>query len=213
MIDTFTNLPAGLVGQKRWLETCLGRGRDTETKARPDLVVLSGESGCGKTTLCAQVAGLARAAGLDVAGLLTTARLASGCKVGLDVQDVRSGRRRLLAEARAGCEPAAGPATGGWRFDPEGLAWGAGLLRRATPCDMLIVDELGPLELLQGQGWQVGLDVLRAGGYRLALVVVRPALVARFRAQMDGWEFVTLTVNRPNQAFLAGQLLIWLGEG
>ncbi len=182
-------------------------------KVRPEILVLSGESGCGKTILCTQVARLAGAAGLDVAGLLSPARLVGGRKVGIDVQDVRTGRRRPLAEARAGSDPGAGPGTGGWRFDPEGLAWGAGLLGRATPCDVLIVDELGPLELLRGQGWQVGLDVLRAGGYRLALVVIRPALVARFRAQVDGRALVTLAATRADQAALVGQILIWLGEG
>jgi nucleoside-triphosphatase THEP1 len=213
MIDTLTRLPAGLTGLKFWPETDVGREGDTQVKAKPDLVVLSGESDCGKTTLCAQVAGLAGAAGLDVAGLLSPARRAGGRKVGIDVQDLRSGRRRPLAEARAGSEPDAGPGTEGWRFDPEGLAWGAELLGRATPCDVLVIDELGPLELLRGQGWRIGLDVLRAGGYRLALVVVRPALVGRFRAQVDGRELVTLAVTHLNQAFLAGQLLIWLGEG
>jgi nucleoside-triphosphatase THEP1 len=213
MIDTLPRLPAGLTGLKFWPEAYLGRGGDTQMKGRPDVVVLSGESGCGKTTLCAQVARLARVAGLDVAGLLTPPRLANGRKVGMDVQDVRTGRRRPLAEARSGSDPGTGPGTEGWRFDPEGLAWGARLLERATPCDVLIVDELGPLELLHGQGWGIGLDVLRAGGYRLALVVVRPALAARFRAQVDGRELVTLAVTRLNQAALAGQILIWLGEG
>jgi nucleoside-triphosphatase THEP1 len=213
MLDTLTRLPAGLTGLMFWPETYLGRGGDTQMQARPDVVVLSGESGCGKTSLCTQVAGLARVAGLDVAGLLTPPRLANGRKVGMDVQDVRTGRRRPLAVARSGSDPGAGPGTEGWRFDPEGLAWGAGLLGRATPCDVLVIDELGPLELLRGQGWGIGLDVLRAGGYRLALVVIRPGLVARFRGQVDGRELVTLAVTRLNQAALAGQILIWLGEG
>jgi nucleoside-triphosphatase THEP1 len=176
-------------------------------KATPEMVVLSGESGCGKTSLCTQVARLARAAGLDMAGLLTPARLAGGRKVGLDVQDVRSGRRRLLAEARGGREPIAGPATEGWRFDPEGLAWGAGLLAQAIPCDVLIVDELGPLELLRRQGWQIGLDVLRAGGYCLALVAVRPSLLSRFQERLGISDFLTLTVTQDNRSGLAHDLI------
>ena len=40
-----------------------------------------------------------------------------------------------------------------------------------------LVDELGPLELVRGEGWQAALETLAQGGYRLALVVVRPELL------------------------------------
>jgi hypothetical protein len=43
---------------------------------------------------------------------------------------------------------------------------------------MLVVDEVGPLELLGGRGWAGSLSVLRARAYRVALVVCRPHLVA-----------------------------------
>jgi hypothetical protein len=51
------------------------------------------------------------------------------------------------------------------------------VLSAATPCDLLIVDELGPLELVGGHGWVHALDVLRKGDFGAALVVCRPSLL------------------------------------
>jgi nucleoside-triphosphatase len=180
--------------------------------------VLSGESGCGKTTLCAQVVSLARAQGLAVAGLLTPPRLVNGRRVGLEVEDIRTGQRRPLADAAAESRPGSmgptdGPATEGWHFHADGLAWGTSVLRHATPCDLLVVDELGPLELVRDQGWRIGLDVLRAGGYRLAIVVVRPALVPSLQARLDNVELPILIVTSANRDTLLGHIATLLGDG
>lgn len=172
-------------------------------KAGPSIVILSGESGSGKTTICTRVVALARARGLGVAGVLTPPRLAGGCKVGLDVEDIRTGQRRPLAE-RVGATD--GPGTESWHFHADGLAWGTMILRRATPCDLLVIDELGLLELARGQGWTVGLDLLRTSRYRLALVVVRPALLPRLRERLGGVEPLTLAVTEANRDALPGEI-------
>jgi nucleoside-triphosphatase len=171
------------------------------------LVVLSGDSGCGKTTLCAGVIAAARARGLAVAGVLTVPSRADGRQAGLEVEDLASGERRPLAQARAQPGPGPGLATEGWRFEPESLAWGTRALRCACPCDVLVVDELGPLELVRNHGWTAGLDVLRAGRYRLALAVVRPSLLACFEERLGTSEFVRLEVTPANRAGLAAYLM------
>ena len=65
------------------------------------------------------------------------------------------------------------------RFDPAAVAWGVALLDAACPCDILIIDEIGPLEMDRGEGWANALEVLRRGRYRLAVAAVRPSLVDR----------------------------------
>ena len=181
--------------------------------SKPPIVVVTGELGCGKTTVCGRVVALARAQGMVVAGVLTLARFADGLKAGLDVEDLRTGRRRLLAERDC---PSGGPQTGMWHFYADGLSWGEEALSRTAPCDLLIVDELGPLELIQGQGWTVGLDVLLAGGYRLALAVVRPALLPCFLARLGdptarGSAGPIVTVTEANRDTLPAEIIAWLG--
>ena len=172
-----------------------------------DLRVLSGASGAGKTWLCERIVAEQRRRGRDTAGLLTLPRIVQGDKIGMDVQDIRTGERRPLAERT----PAGnGPVTGMWHFHAEGLEWGSRLLERVGPCDFLVVDELGPLELERGEGWVAGLDVLRAGRYRRALAVVRPTLLLPFQVRMPTPARIMM-VDRVNQAQRLEQISAWLG--
>jgi nucleoside-triphosphatase THEP1 len=147
---------------------------------RGRLILVTGAIGCGKTTYCRQEIDAAQHAGLDVAGVLSPARFEQGVKVGIDVLDLRSGEMRPLAHLRAteAALNAAGVITQRWRFDTEALAWANQVLATATPCDLLVVDELGPLELEQGRGWMAALAAIDARTFDTALIVVRNSLLA-----------------------------------
>lgn len=137
------------------------------------VLVVTGDRRSGKTTACGEAVERARLLGLDCAGLLSPARLESGKRIGSDVLDVRTGERRHLTNL----VPDASGRRFRHRFDPAGLAWGNERLGHACPAELLVVDELGPLELRFHQGWTSGLDILRPGAFGLAIVVVRPALL------------------------------------
>lgn len=70
------------------------------------------------------------------------------------------------------------------RFDEATIAWARGRLEAACPCDVLVVDEIGPLEIERGEGWTNALGVLRDGDYRLAVAVVRLRLLGAIRAAL-----------------------------
>ena len=162
------------------------------------IVLLTGESGSGKTTLCARVVASLKVRGLDVAGVLTLPRFADGEKIGMDVEDVRTGERGALAErATVGV----GTANLAWKFNASNVERGTQILRAATPCDVLVVDELGPLELVHAQGWVIALDILRAVKYRAALVVVRPGLVESFQARVKLNQVLTVTALNREELF------------
>ncbi len=156
------------------------------------LWLVIGESGSGKTTFCQQVITFARQQGADVRGLLCPARFENGAKVGFDVLDLSSGAQRRLGWHRALTpQPAwttSAVSIGEWLLDGEALEWGNQVLRKSIPCDLLVIDEVGPLEFVAQQGWQAALQVLDSRAYRLALVTVRPSLraLARQRWTVNG---------------------------
>jgi nucleoside-triphosphatase THEP1 len=141
------------------------------------IFLITGERGSGKTGLCREISNRARQAGWDVAGLISPAVHTSGRKTGIEAVDLRTGQQLLLATPRQVNSPDNGLHTIGWAFDEDVTRWGDSVLANAVPCDLLVVDELGPLELERHQGWTAGLDVVTGSLYRAALVVVRPDLL------------------------------------
>lgn len=158
------------------------------------LYLLTAPSGAGKTTFCAALAEQARAAGWDVAGILSPPVFENGEKTGIRVQNLRTGETRPLAQlapSPAGRGPGGetlpspigrgaggeGLSLGRWLFSPSALAWGNDILAACLPCDLFIVDELGPLELLRGAGWTNALQALRSQRYRAGIAVIRPELI------------------------------------
>jgi nucleoside-triphosphatase THEP1 len=155
----------------------------------PQIVVITGESGAGKTTWCGQMRAFAEREALRVAGLISYGVFDGDRKVAIALCALPSGEQRILATRR---EYVVGAATPCWQFDESVLAWGDSQLAALGACDVLIVDELGPLELLHGLGWQSAFAALEAARYQLACVVVRPALVERFTARFSAAQVIAL---------------------
>jgi hypothetical protein len=107
------------------------------------------------------------------------------------VVDLRSGERRPFGlqhpgdrHALAGDPSTSDPLTPGWEYDPGMFAWANEALSHSTPCDLLVVDEVGPLELRGERGWAKALEVLRSREYRAALVVCRPGLLRELEERL-----------------------------
>lgn len=147
----------------------------------PSLYLLTAPSGAGKTAFCRALVDEARSAGWDVAGLLSPAVFENGERTSILAQDLRTGETRLLAyrpPSSGGREVGnEGISQGRWLFSPATLAWGNRILASCLPCDLFIVDELGPLELIRNEGWTNALPALRLSAYRIGVVVVRPSLL------------------------------------
>lgn len=154
------------------------------------ILILTGERGVGKTTVCRKVVEQAQAAGYTCGGLITFEAEETGQR---SVLDVATGDVRHLTV------PEGGTPVGRFRFNPSVLAWGAEALSRAVPCDLLVVDEVGPLEVEQDKGWAIALDLLRAAQFRLALVVVRPELVGAVQLRLPTSAPAVLRVTENNR--------------
>jgi nucleoside-triphosphatase len=174
------------------------------------VVLLTGERGVGKTHLCQRVVEQARKLGHSCAGVLCPAVFDGEEKVGITLVDVASGEHRPLA---FGDESSGDVRWGRYRFLSSTLEWGAGVLESALPCDLLVVDELGPLELVSGKGLVTALGVLKGGGFALALVVVRPELVDKVKERLRGRDLQVLEVALANRDQLPARIIGLLAEG
>lgn len=165
-----------------------------------NIIILTGERGAGKTTASHEAVTLAQAKEYACGGIITLTQPDGERKV----LDVGSGETRQLT-----LPPDAKPAIvlGRFRFDPTTMGWGSMVLTSATPCQLLVVDELGPLELEQGRGWKTAFDVLQKGSFVLALVVVRPELVVKAQLRLPSSATTVLKVTPEDRDSLPPILL------
>lgn len=157
----------------------------------PRLALVTGGRGSSKTRWCLAARDAACRAGFAVAGIISPPVYGETGKVAIDALDAASGERRRLAVRPLPNE--AGTAGLGWRFDVAVLAWGNALLAQVGPCDLLFIDELGPLEFRSAGGFLNGFAAIEARRYRLALVVVRPELID---AAVARWTWVSRIYDR-----------------
>ncbi len=162
-------------------------------------ILLTGERQVGKSTVCRKTVRLAQQRGYTCGGIITLAH--HGVR---DVLDVRSGRRRCLTTSS---DASSAVAQGRFRFDPLILRWGSEVLTEAVPCDLLVVDEVGPLEVKRGKGWMTAFDVLRAGNYVLALLVVRLELIEQVQDKLAASPLQLLSVTLENRDCLPSRLV------
>jgi nucleoside-triphosphatase THEP1 len=139
------------------------------------IILLSGGSELGKTTFCLKLVDMLEAIPMVVYGVICPPVYEGLTKTGIDIQILKSGAKHHLAQLNSG--KSEGLFTRKWQFDETVIEWGNQELAKATPCDILIVDELGPLEFERGLGFLNGFTVINSRDYKAALVVIRPSLL------------------------------------
>ncbi|MCS7216451.1 MAG: DUF2478 domain-containing protein [Candidatus Bipolaricaulota bacterium] len=139
-------------------------------------LLLHGPRGSGKTSAVLALSAALSARGAAFDGVASPRLLRDGQTVGYWVRHLRTGEERLLCST----EPPGLP-YGRFFFRPEALAFANAVLARAAKeAAIVVVDEVGPLEL-QGGGFLPGLQACLSSQAFLVLTV-RPALVAAVAA-------------------------------
>ena len=141
------------------------------------LTLITGPSGSGKSAWCAQFIEEARADGLKVGGVLSRSVFIQGRKIGIDLLDLKTEEGRRLANLRTA--ESKGLMTKRWEFEVQTLTWANRVLRELPPCDIVIIDELGPLEFSRDEGLQDGMHILDDKRFPEMCVVVRPELLSQ----------------------------------
>jgi nucleoside-triphosphatase len=167
------------------------------TNSRPlptndPLFVLTGPVHSGKTTFLRDAAARWKASGLDVGGFLSVLRADDGRDRGYDLFELKEGTS-LPFLAHEG-EPD-WPSVGTWYVFPPVLEKAVSILIRDSGADVLIVDEIGPLEL-GGEGlWPAFRKALESGAR--CLCVVREGILDSFREKIGSREALVFRHRAP----------------
>ena len=168
-------------------------------------ILLTGQVHIGKTTVCQSVVEQAHTRGRSVGGVLTPAVFDSqGQRVGFDIIDLATLERRQLA--RLDCD-LGGPSIGPHYFDSSALQWGHELIVRALAQDfeLLVIDEIGRLELEQDAGFRV-VSLLATTPLPNCLLVVRTPLVEIFRQRLPQLRHTAFELTMSNRNRAASQV-------
>jgi len=146
-------------------------------KKEPQLILVTGLSGAGKTSWCKRLVKIAEEKGFSVNGILSPGIYQGEQKIGIAVKDLETGQKRQMAQLRAGGREKL--TTPRWTFDTDAMAWANDVLKKDSESDLLIIDELGPLEFLRDKGLTAGLARIDSGDYQVACVVIRSSLLPK----------------------------------
>jgi nucleoside-triphosphatase THEP1 len=175
-----------------------------------DPVLLTGKIHIGKTTVCQSVIARARQQGWRVAGLLSpTVFDSDGQRIAVQMIDLATDEKRTLARLN---QDLGGPQIGPYRFDSETLTWGHHVLTRAIDrgCDLLVIDEIGRLELEQDSGLDVA-PLLAERLLPLSLIVVRKPLLHLFYQKLPGLKTSLFEVSEESRTSAPARVAELLG--
>ena len=148
------------------------------------IYLLTGPVHSGKTTLLTQIIRSLREKGVEVGGFLSVAIWNGDERTGYDLYDLTE--EELIPFIRASGE-SSWQKIGPYFFVPDGLERAKNILLRTGGPDLLVVDEVGPLEL-SGQGlWPVLKDAISNCG-KDCLLVVRESILGDFLKTLSGFD-------------------------
>lgn len=160
--------------------------------------LLTGPPGVGKSTIVSRVILRLKSAGVIVGGCSTTERKVKGARVGFEVLNLTDGTRGELASISASL----GPRVGRYRVNLTDLSavGAAGLSKAAVSSEVIVIDEVGPMELVSPEFRKGVRACLDSGKPILAVVHERleDDLLAELREKAK--ETIAVTVENRDQA-------------
>lgn len=158
--------------------------------------LITGSPGTGKTTVLAKAVGLLRSRGHSVGGMISHEHRQGGARVGFTVTDLQTQRQGFLAHI----DQKTGPRVGKYRVNMEDLETiGAeAIMNAAEACDLIAIDEIGPMELFSGRFRGAVRKALESGKPVVATIhsYSRDRLVGEMKEREDAEIFEVTTGNR-----------------
>jgi nucleoside-triphosphatase len=163
-------------------------------------IAVTGSPGIGKSTLVGKVVA---STGMRVGGVLARDKRYKDRRIGFELLDLASGAVGMLAD-----ETGSGPQLGKYRVHPEDLdGLGARAIENALKCELIVVDEVGPMELTSHRFVSA---VENAIASSLPMLVVLHEWSNHRLAKKIRSTFKVITVTRENRDSLVDEIALAL---
>jgi molybdenum cofactor guanylyltransferase len=155
------------------------------------LLVL-GERGSGKTSWCRKYIHWLRQCGSSVGGILSLAIEKQGHRVGFNALDLLTGEEVPFARLSPYRSFRGGEVVGDYTISRDGILFARGAIKRAVEnrCDLVVIDEVGPLELC-GKGLMPAVELALASPINV-LIVVRSSLKEALQKHFPQYDFAVV---------------------
>jgi molybdopterin-guanine dinucleotide biosynthesis protein A len=153
-------------------------------------LLIVGEPGSGKTSWCRRYINSCRKSGTSVGGILSPATEKQGQRIGSNALDLLTGEKVPFARLSARGSVRGGEEVGDFTISGRGISFACTAIERAVAsrCDLVVIDEVGPLEL-SGKGLMPAVESALASPINV-LIVVRSWLKEALERRFPKCEFV-----------------------
>ncbi|GAB4313427.1 MAG: hypothetical protein Kow00127_04440 [Bacteroidales bacterium] len=160
--------------------------------SQAEVIIVTGESGSGKTGFVSQMVTILREAKVMVSGILAHGFWDGDTRERFEIEDLQTGKRIEYCSRRA---------VEGWDkirkfyINPESVEFGNRALsyRFSEKKQVIIIDEIGPFELA-GKGWAPLIHRLVLEGKAPMVWVVRPELISEV---CNKWGVLPVSITDP----------------
>jgi nucleoside-triphosphatase THEP1 len=149
-----------------------------------------------------------RGTGLKIGGVVSPPVFNDGDeKIGFQGEDILTGEQWDLGRSNGSLD---GPRLGPWSFSNEGFRLGISAIRGAinSRVDLVVLDEIGPLELIRGEGYAEILPELTSAPVEILILVLRQNLIDLIVSQyFQNNQPEVVEVTRENRQILPYELV------
>lgn len=160
------------------------------------ILLLTGSPGVGKTTLLLKIVEALKSRGYSVGGMISREVRAGGTRIGFEILDLACEKRGWLAHVNQ----KTGPQLGKYRVnlaDLDSIGVEA-VLKAVRECDVIVIDEIGPMELFSENFRQAVEKAVESGKLMVGVVhwKARDKLVNAVKTRQDAEIFTVTFENR-----------------
>ncbi|MDO9547106.1 MAG: nucleoside-triphosphatase [Pelolinea sp.] len=166
--------------------------------------LVTGKREVGKSNFCADLVRELKKMDHSVSGIISPGTYKENKKIGIFSQNISNGERIELAHYSPGWDPENPQRV--WKINLNAVHWGNSILRKMLLCEVIVIDEIGFLELEKHSGWSQAFQVLEGENYKIAFIVVRPDLIDIALSKWENAQVIELRDKDDRDAILSSIL-------